>query len=79
MKDEKKEMEDRLFAIFVCLVLSRKQVSKALNKSLSTIDRWRKQSINLEYSKSGDAKNSTIEYSISEIARYIVSNKIKVL
>jgi len=79
MIKEQKEMEDRIENRYGTLVLSRNQVSKILNRSTTTIDRWRKAGIKLEYSKIGDAKNTTIEYSISEVAKYIISNKVKVM
>jgi len=61
------------------MILSRKQVAKILNKSTTTIDRWRKKGLYLEYSKVGEAKNATIEYTLNEVAKYIISNKIKVV
>jgi len=76
--EEQKLIEDRIEKRYDTLVLSRKQVSEILNKSTSTIDRWRSQRIKLKYSKIGSSKNSTIEYSISEIAKYIINNQIKV-
>jgi len=79
MCEEQKAIEDRIEKRYGTLVLSRQQVSEIINKSTATIDRWRQLGINLEYSKVGNSRNSTIEYSISEIAKYVVSNKIKVI
>lgn len=78
MLNKQKEMEDRIFDKYESLILSRQQVAKVLKKSITTIDRWRKKGLYLEYSKNGDSKNATVEYSIDAIARYVISNKIKV-
>ena len=74
----KKEARDLIFAKYGCLLLSRQQVAEVLNKSVATIDRWKKSGIHLEFKKNGDARNATIEYSIDTIADYIINNMQKV-
>jgi len=75
----KKEVEDLIFAKYDCLLLSRKQVAKILNKSVATIDRWKKRGVFLEYKKDESAKNGSVVYSVETVAEYILNNKTKVL
>lgn len=78
MSITKSELRSILYAKFDASLLSRIQVAKELNKSVATIDRWRKKGLYLEYTKRGDAKNSPIEYPIDSVVDYILMYKIKV-
>lgn len=78
MQKETNEIIEILLKKYGSIVLSRNQVSEILNKSVSTLDRWRKKGVYLEYSKIGESNNATIEYSIFDIVQYLESNKIKV-
>lgn len=59
-------------------ILNEKQVSKLINKSTSTLGRWRKNKIGIEYRRRGEARNAAIEYTVQNVAKYILSNSIKV-
>ncbi len=78
MNTKQKEIEKILYQEFKTFILSQSQVGVLINKSIPTLSRWRKQGKHLEYSKSSEAATSPIEYTIFEIAKYIVSNNIKV-
>lgn len=78
MQEKQKHMEDRIEAKYETLVLSRTQVAEILNISTSTLDRRQKNGFGLAYSKAGEAKNATVEFSIDDVAEYIISKKMKV-
>jgi len=79
MIEVKNSIINKIYQDYNTMILTRKQVAIILNKSTSTIDRWRKKGLYLEYSKVGNTKNATIEYTLNDIAEYIISNKIKVV
>lgn len=79
MDEYKEQIVNRLFNKYGSLVLDRGKTSEAVDKSTSTLDRWRKKGINLEWRKVGESTNSPIEYTLEAIAEYIVnkpSNKV---
>lgn len=72
------ELRSILYAKHDSSLLSRTQVARELNKSVATIDRWKKAGLYLEYKKNGEAKNSTVEYPIDTVVDYVLNNNIKV-
>lgn len=68
-----------LYTKYDTSLLSRIQVAQELNKSVATIDRWRKAGLYLEYKKLGKAKNSPVEYPIDTVVNYVLNNNIKVI
>jgi len=75
----RQEIWNVIYNRYGSLVLSRKQVAKLLGKSVSTIDRWKKNGLYLVYKKRGKAKNSPIEYSIDAIVDYAINNNKKIV
>jgi transposase len=73
------ELYNILYAKYESSLLSREQVAKELNKSVATIDRWKKAGLHLKYKKNGKAKNSTVEYPIDAVVDYVLNNNIKVI
>jgi len=74
----KQEMRSLLFEKYRTLLLSRSQAAEALNISVATLDRWKKQGMYLEYKKRGTAKNSTVAYPLDTIINYLINNNNKV-
>lgn len=72
------ETRDLILSMYGGLVLSRKQVAMLLNKSISTIDRWKKKGIHLEYRKDDSSKNGSVEYTIDTVIDYILNHNVKV-
>ncbi|MCK9454751.1 hypothetical protein [Sulfurimonas sp.] len=75
----KQEARGLIYQKFDTLLLSRKQAAQALNKSVATIDRWKKQGLYLEYKKRGKSKNASVEYPIDTVVDYILNNNQKVV
>ena len=73
----KEEMES-LIKEFKTRILTEKMVCEILNKSSSTLGRWRKKGVKLSYKKTGDSKNTTIEYTVRSVAEYIVQNDVQI-
>jgi transposase len=76
---DKKEIRNLIYQKYGTFLLSRQQVAKVLNKSVATIDRWKKQGLYLEYKKLGNAKNATVEYPIDSVVNYILNNNQKIV
>jgi len=70
----KTEMRNTLYKKYGTFVLSRKQVANELNKSVATIDRWKKQGIYLKFIKRGKAKNAAVEYPLDSIIDYLTEH-----
>lgn len=68
---EEKEIKEMLYAKYNSLVLSRDQVAEILNISVATLDRWRTRGLYLDSKKIGNAKNSTVQYSIGTVVDYL--------
>ena len=79
MQSKHKEKEKEITEKYGTFVLNPKQTSEIVNKSESTLERWRKRGENLKYRKIGKAKNSPIEYSIESVAEYIINYDIKIV
>jgi len=79
LKYEIDELEKDIVKLLGTYILNIAQVAKLLNKSSSTLGRWRKAGIGLKYRKSGTSNNSTIEYTARAVAEYITSNDIKII
>lgn len=79
MKYEIDELEKDIVKLLGTYILNIAQVAKLLNKSSSTLGRWRKAGIGLKYRKSGASHNSTVEYTARSVAEYITSNNIKII
>ena len=60
-------------------LLDTKDVAGILNRSETTIRRWKKACINLEFRKAGNATNSPIEYSVKSVAKYLLKQGTKVV
>lgn len=77
MNEQLKEKELEIVNRTGTYILNVQLVCELINKSPSTLERWRKQGKYLEYKK-GPARNSPIEYPAHTIAEYILSNSVKV-
>lgn len=75
----KKEIHDLIFAKYGCLVLNPKQVAEILNKSVTTIYRWKARGVFLEYKKDQNSKNGSLQYTIDTVVEYILNYNIKVI
>ena len=71
----KTELYNILYAKYGSSLLSRGQVAKELNTSVSTIDRWKKAGLYLEYKKEGESKNATVSYPLETVVNYIFYTK----
>ena len=78
METDNKEIIDSIYKEYKTRLLSTEQAAKILNKSTTTLGRWRKEGIYLEYKKNGAAKNTPVFYMIETIVEYILNNNIKV-
>ena len=78
MNNELKELIQNIVSETGTYILSEKQVSKLINKSTSTLGRWRKNKIGIEYRKRGESRNAAIEYTVQNVAKYILAHSIKV-
>ena len=72
------ELRKLIFSKYGSLLLDRKQVSEILNISVATLDRWKKDNLNLEYKKNGSSKNARVEYSVDAVVNYILNNNAKI-
>ena len=79
MQNEIRKVKEEIVNRFETYILKPTQVSKIVNKSPSTLERWRKNGIRIKYRKDGNAKNSPIEYTVQDVAEYIVGNRIKIV
>lgn len=76
MNTDEKLIYDSLYSKYNKLLLSKKECSQELNKSIATLDRERRLSLGVQYIKSGQGN---IYYPLLEIARYITREQIKTL
>ncbi|MDD3476293.1 MAG: hypothetical protein PHI38_05445 [Sulfurimonas sp.] len=76
---DKQEIRNLIYKKYGTFLLSRQQTAEVLNKSVATIDRWKKQGLHLEYKKLGKSKNATIEYPIDSVVNYILNNNQKIV
>ena len=61
------------------LMLSKKELSKVLGISESTINLYLSKSVNLpDYKKMTDGKNSRVMFPLTNVAKYLTENIIKV-
>lgn len=67
---------DLLFTKYSTILLSKKQTAFITNRSISSLDRDRKEGIGIKYIK--ETETSNVYYSIYDIAEYIVESKIKI-
>lgn len=79
MEQELKELEQNIVNNTGTYILNCDQVSKIINKSKSTLNRWRDDGIYIEFRKVGISKNATIEYTAKAVAKYILKNPNKVI
>jgi hypothetical protein len=76
--DEIKELSSLLFSKFNSLTLTTEQTSQATNRSIISLQRDRRNATGIPYTKLGaNAGSDKALYSITDIAKYIVSNRIK--
>ena len=74
MKDEEKMIFELLYKKYKTLLLGKKECSRELNRSISSLDRDRKNAVGLQYIKES---NGNVYYPITEIAKYILKSQIK--
>jgi len=76
--DEIKELSSLLFSKFNSLTLTTEQTSQATNRSIISLQRDRRNATGIPYTKLGaNAGSDKALYSITDIAKYIVNNRIK--
>jgi hypothetical protein len=77
-QEEIKELSSLLFDKFNSLTLTTEQTSKTTNRSVISLQRDRRNAEGIPYTKLGrNAGSDKALYSITDIAKYIVNNKIK--
>ena len=77
MKDitnEEKLIAEMLYKRFGCILLSKSECSRAIGRSISSLDRDRKSGCGIPYIQEN---NSNVYYSITDIAKFIAPKKIK--
>lgn len=76
--DEIKELSSLLFSKFNSLTLTTEQTSQATNRSIISLQRDRRNATGIPYTKLGaNAGSDKALYSVMDIAKFIVSNRIK--
>jgi len=58
-------------------ILNTEDVAKRLGRSVTTIRRWKAKCINLEFIQDENAKNAPVEYTVIEVAKYILRKEGK--
>ena len=77
LTEEQKELYSLMLPIYGA-ILSQKEASGAIKKSIPTLYRMRKQGIGAGYKKlDGTAKNGTVAYPLQEIVRYLTECNVK--
>jgi len=79
MEIDKKEIRDSIHKEYDTQLLSTKQVAKILNISITTLGRWKKQGLYLEYKQNDSAKNAPVFYPLFTVVDYIVHDNTKVM
>jgi len=73
-------VKDEIYSKYGTFLLNRKQTAEITNRSLKTIDRWRSNGRGPIFRKDefeGSPKNSAVQYSIYNLAEFIVTNNTK--
>jgi len=76
MTTDEKMMFEVLYNKYKKLLLSKKECAFEINRSCSSLDRDRKQSIGLQYIKEN---NGNVYYPLIEIVRFIFTSQIKTI
>lgn len=61
------------------MLLSVKEVSSIVGRSVPSLNRDRSYGVGLPYRKVGNAKNGTVKYSIKDIAKYLDEHSVETL
>lgn len=78
--EEIKELSSLLFSKFNSLTLTTEQTSQATNRSVISLQRDRRNATGIPYTKLGaNAGSDKALYSITDISKFIVNNKVKVM
>lgn len=76
--EEIKELSSLLFSKFNSLTLTTEQVAQATQRSIMSLQRDRRNATGIPYTKLGaNAGSDKALYSVTDIAKYIVGNRIK--
>lgn len=76
--EEVKELSSLLFSKFNSLTLTTEQTSQATNRSVISLQRDRRNAEGIPYTKLGrNSGSDKALYSITDIAKYIVNNRVK--
>lgn len=76
--EEVKELSSLLFSKFNSLTLTTEQTAQATQRSIISLQRDRRNATGIPYTKLGNKCGSDKAlYSIMDIAKYIVSNRVK--
>ena len=65
-----------IYSLYETVYLNRKQTSKLLGISLSTLDRLKESGKGPDFIKDNTSKNGRVIYSIHVIAKYIISQQL---
>lgn len=76
MSMEEKTLLEMLYQKYQKMLLSKLECAKEIGVSCSSLDRYRKKAIGMQYIKQDDGN---IYYPITEIVKYIVRTQIKTL
>jgi len=75
--DEQRELYSLMLPTYGA-ILSQKETSKVLKKSIPTLYRMREQGIGVGYKKlDSKSKNGTVAYPLQEIVRYLTESNVK--
>ncbi|MGD9625445.1 MAG: hypothetical protein AB7U51_12420 [Arcobacter sp.] len=76
--EEIKELSSLLFSKFSSLTLTTEQTAQATNRSVISLQRDRRNATGIPYTKLGaNAGSDKALYSITDIARFIIKNRVK--
>ncbi len=76
--EEIKELSSLLFSKFNSLTLTTEQTAEATQRSVISLQRDRRNAAGIPYTKLGNKTGSDRAlYSITDIAKYIVNNKVR--
>ena len=76
MLNEEKMIFEVLYNKYKTLLLCKKECSREVNRSISSLDRDRKNAIGMQYIQEN---NGNVYYPITEIAKFILKSQIKTI
>ncbi len=76
MLNDEKMIFELLYSKYKTLLLCKKECSREVNRSISSLDRDRKNAVGMQYIQE---KNGNVYYPITEIVKFILRSQIKTI